>query len=437
MSAAMRRVSRYWFLAASKLMCMQWEWSDAVPYGATDGRTLLLNKAGLEKLCQQPDPTGLIAFLLVHEALHALLGHGWRLARMTQPNTANIAADYVINAMIAERNRELGKVVFPFIEGTLLDESLSGNKSVEQLYRELLKGTQPPTPQSNDTSNDEQQESTDPDASGDSGSPTPSDDPSAGDPVAGDSADAGEGANDLSDFVGKGGKDCFEPAPDNDETLAEAIAACEEANERVLLADAIDRKTSGASDSTGQRVADQRIRTQVVDWSVLLREWLLRSTSSGWNSPYNHVLYQCTKLVGAGRRARAAGTIVLVLDSSGSVGAATYTKFMQQAQAILDELKPEQLILLSVAHHVADSLILEAGQQVPDRLKGGGGTLFQPAFDWLAARHIEPDVMVYLTDGWSSDLGSLREPNYPLLWLSTSRRRADYKVGEVIEINDF
>jgi predicted metal-dependent peptidase len=110
---------------------------------------------------------------------------------------------------------------------------------------------------------------------------------------------------------------------------------------------------------------------------------------------------------------------------------------MQQAQAILDELKPEQLILLSVAHHVADSLILEAGQQVPDRLKGGGGTLFQPAFDWLAARLIEPDVMVYLTDGWSSDLGSLREPNYPLLWLSTSRRRADYKVGEVIEINDF
>ena len=146
LAAAMRSVSRHWFLAYSKLMSMEWEWSTAIPYGATDGRRLLLNKEGIAKLCRQPNPSGLIAFLLVHEALHALLGHGWRLAKLKDSTLANVAADYVINAMIAMRNRELKREVFPFIEGVLLDEALSGDKSAEQLYRELTK-PQPPDPQ--------------------------------------------------------------------------------------------------------------------------------------------------------------------------------------------------------------------------------------------------------------------------------------------------
>jgi predicted metal-dependent peptidase len=74
---------------------------------------------------------------------------------------------------------------------------------------------------------------------------------------------------------------------------------------------------------------------------------------------------------------------------------------------------------------------------VPQSLRGGGGTAFQPAFDWLRDNHFEPDVMVYLTDGWSSDLHRLQEPDYPLLWLSTSRNRKDFPIGEVIEITDF
>jgi predicted metal-dependent peptidase len=81
--------------------------------------------------------------------------------------------------------------------------------------------------------------------------------------------------------------------------------------------------------------------------------------------------------------------------------------------------------------------MLESGDYVPQSLKGGGGTKFQPAFDWLADNFIEPDVMVYLTDGWSPDLHRLQEQGYPLLWLSTSRNRKDYPIGDVIEITDF
>jgi predicted metal-dependent peptidase len=480
MSTALRLVSRHWFLAYSKLMSMRWEWSTRVPYGATDGHRLLLNRKGLEKLAHQPNGVGLTAFLLVHEALHALLGHGWRCANMRDKRTANVAADYVINAMIAMRNRELGREVFPFIEGVLLDESLSGDKSVEQLYRELVRpdpdaATQPqpqPQPQGSNEEQDKQdseegsgQESQDDetqdgdgdpdcggepdvgdrggdadntDDSGEGGSDDDSPCPEDGDGVGhgeGDAVDAPDGG-DLSDFVGTGADDTFAPDPEDGETYDEVTQRIEEDNDRILMADEIDRRSSGQSGATGQRVASQRVDSNKLDWADLCREWLNQRVRLGWDSPFNHSIYGATKLVCAGRRSNKAGTIVLVLDTSGSIGAATYAKFLAQAQDILDDLKPESLILLSVSHAVMDARTLETGDMVPDTLKGGGGTAFQPAFDWLVVNDIEPDVMIYLTDGDSCDLATLQPVDYPLLWLSTYKPASAFPIGEVLEITN-
>ena len=40
--------------------------------------------------------------------------------------------------MIVRRNRELEREIFPPIDGIYLDESFSGHKSAEQIYRELI-----------------------------------------------------------------------------------------------------------------------------------------------------------------------------------------------------------------------------------------------------------------------------------------------------------
>ena len=93
LSAAMRRVSQHWPLAYGKLLALRWEATDATSSGATDGRRLLLNPDGLAKLDKTSDPVGLTAFLLVHEALHALLNHALRLRLLADAKTANIAAD--------------------------------------------------------------------------------------------------------------------------------------------------------------------------------------------------------------------------------------------------------------------------------------------------------------------------------------------------------
>lgn len=454
LAAAMRSVSRHWFLAYSKLMSMDWQWSDAIPYGATDGRRLLLNKAGIDKLCRQPNASGLIAFLLVHESLHALLGHGWRLAKMTDAKRANVAADYVINAMIAMRNRELGREVFPFIEGVLLDESLSGDKSAEQLYRELTKPEQPqpeqPKPeQSNDDTDEQQADDTEEDQQTEDpadreGEGASDDVPDTGDDGAdtdGDSGDADKSdsqddADDLSDFVGTGAEDNVEPEAEGEETMADAIDKIEEDNDRILIADEISKRQQSETGTTGQRIGSQRQHGSALGWPDLLREWLTSRSRSGWDAPFNAPIYSTTGVVAAGRRSKKAGDIVLVLDTSGSIGQRTYDRFLQEAQAVLDELKPERLHLLSVSHVVADAVTLETGDVVPDKLKGGGGTAFQPAFDWVSKNIDDLDVMVYLTDGWSYDLPSLPQVTFPLLWLTTQRAVTDFKIGEAIAITE-
>ena len=442
LSVAMRTTSRYWFLTHSKLMSMKWQWSDAVPYGATDGSTLLLNRVGIDKLSRQPNGAGLIAFLLVHEALHALLGHGWRLAKLGNRQTANIAADYVINAMIANRNREIGKEVFPFIDGVLLDEELSGDNSAEQLYRILSKPiqqdqTNPKSQQDNDTDDDTTNDNDDNDNATDDGEPPHDDegDDTSGDDGSDTDSSIDDSGDDLSDFVGTGAPDTFEPESEDGESQQQTINRLEEANDSIFIADEIDRRQQTDGGTTASRLQGQRTSSSL-SWPDLLREWLSKRSRNGWDSPFNNAIFQTTGLIAAGRRTRNAGEIVLVLDTSGSIGQRTYDRFLSEAQAVLDDLKPDKVHLLSVSHEVADAVSLEAGGIVPASLKGGGGTRFKPAFEWVAEHAQDVDVMVYLTDGYSNDLSEITYVDFPLLWLSTGAPTNAFKAGEVIEITD-
>ena len=442
LSVAMRTTSRYWFLTHSKLMSMKWQWSDAVPYGATDGSTLLLNRVGIDKLSRQPNGAGLIAFLLVHEALHALLGHGWRLAKLGNHKTANIAADYVINAMIANRNREIGKEVFPFIDGVLLDEELSGDNSAEQLYRILSKPiqqdqTNSKPQQDNDTNDDTTNDNDDNGDTTDDGDPSHDDegDDTSGGGGSDTDSSIDDSGDDLSDFVGTGAPDTFEPESEDGESQQQTINRIEEANDSIFIADEIDRRQQTEGGTTASRLQGQRTSSSL-SWPDLLREWLSKRSRNGWDSPFNNAIFQTTGLIAAGRRTRNAGEIVLVLDTSGSIGQRTYDRFLSEAQAVLDDLKPDKVHLLSVSHVVADAVSLEAGDIVPASLKGGGGTKFKPAFDWVAEHAQDVDVMVYLTDGYSSDLSEITHVDFPLLWLSTGAPTHAFKAGEVIEITD-
>lgn len=473
LSTAIRLTSRYFYVAYSKLMSLRWEWTDVTPFGATDGERLLLNPKGIAALEKQDKGVNLIAFLLVHEALHALLGHSWRLRKLPNHQKANIAADYVINFLIKQQNKKIGRDIFLLIDGCLINDQLDPSWSAEKLYRQLPDDEQQqpqPDPQQcnsddsedsdeeDDTPCDLNPESGDDSDDSDSGSTDQDDQSSDGDDESddsegsspsdsegdqdGDDSDGSGGANDPTDangdvdfskFPGTGASDLMEPELDG-RTEDEFVEQQETINERVMIADQIDRQQMSDTGSVGVRISQQRQEFSGIDWYNRLSEWLMKRSRNGWNSPMNVSEYITTGLISAGRRGKRCGDIVFVLDSSGSIGEATYSRFLDAGRQCLDELEPENIHILSVSHMVCDAVTLQAGDTVPDSLKGGGGTRFQPAFDWVQDNVDDPDVLVYLTDGYAGDRLTIQPVDYPVLWLSTGCCIGDYPFGEVMEI---
>jgi predicted metal-dependent peptidase len=365
---ALRRISSQWYLCYSKLLALEWHVTDdpSIPYGATDGRRLILNNKGVEEMADGDLGVDALVFLLCHEALHALLGHSWRATKLSNKKLANIAADYIVNAMIEDQKLKT-------IPDIYLDHSVSGDWSLEQLYRRLL--------------NDE----------------PPSEKNSTGD-------------------------DLVEMELDKTEDLEEIIDKLSAANEAMLVADAAHAKSSGEE---ATRCYDRGSPTPI-RWQDLLREFFCEKMHSRWISPVNRPIYGTTKLVCLGRAKQRSGTLVVAIDTSGSVNAKMLSDFLSEVETIIEQTNPIVTHVISASHRVCDHVVVERGDPIPVSLKGGGGTMFQPTFDYITAQGIDPAVVVYLTDGYACDATKLNDPAYPILWVTTGATNMNH--GDIISV---
>ncbi|MFN4909384.1 MAG: VWA-like domain-containing protein [Bacteroidota bacterium] len=454
----MRRVRCHWPLAYSKLLAMRWEETNATPYGATDGIKLVLNPDGLDRISKTSDPVGFCAFLLVHEALHAMLSHGARLAKFTDRDAANRAADYIINAMIVHRNKQVFAKVpmipFPLIPNVLFDEALSGDKSVEQLYDELFKSPEPdkqpqsgqqddPQDQSDDPQDQSVDQSDDADDAGDAGGSDSGDADDDDQPTNGDSSDSSpiDGKSDSEilgqDWVGGGAEDTFKPEadPSNGKSEDDVAREIEDQNEQIILGEQLNHKAGlvGATDT--RKIEQLRSFREGMDWADYLKQWFTARCQSGWDKPFNAPIFTTTGLVSAGRQKKDINELAVVIDTSCSVPQEILREMLEAVQDALDTLRPDTIYLLSVDHKVEEVIELRHGDQVPTSIKGGGGTLFKPAFDWIEENASHIDGLVYLTDGEAYDWIELQEPPYPVLWLDYGRHPEVYKFGERVKVS--
>jgi predicted metal-dependent peptidase len=100
--------------------------TDEVPTAATDGQTLMLNQAFMEGQTQPHFQS-----ILLHEVLHMALEHIERMKDvfMSDPQTANIAADIVVNGIIGDNGLSLP-------EDAIQDPDLK-HLSVREIYNIL------------------------------------------------------------------------------------------------------------------------------------------------------------------------------------------------------------------------------------------------------------------------------------------------------------
>jgi predicted metal-dependent peptidase len=114
------------------------------------------------------------------------------------------------------------------------------------------------------------------------------------------------------------------------------------------------------------------------------------------------------------------GEIVVVVDTSGSIGEHELKQFGGEIKAIVGDVKPEKTHVIYCDSQVNKVEVFTQDDEIV-MLKGvgGGGTSFRPPFEYVKKKHIEPMALIYLTDMYGDFPGS--PPSYPVLWGSTTK----------------
>ena len=174
-----------------------------------------------------------------------------------------------------------------------------------------------------------------------------------------------------------------------------------------------------------------------LDWRTLLRRYMTDATRSdySWSLPNRRFIDSGLYLPSI--HSEGIETIAVIVDTSGSLPAATLAAFWAELREVAAEIRPESVVVLQV-----DAAVRDAAEYAPDdlpdeiALKGRGGTDFRPGFEWLDAQGIQPGVCLYFTDMGCSDYPE-SEPAYPTVWVNYSTPPSDWNRepwGERIDI---
>ena len=126
--------------------------------------------------------------------------------------------------------------------------------------------------------------------------------------------------------------------------------------------------------------------------------------------------------------------VAVTVDTSGSITRAELDEFLSEINALKGLLRARVTLIACDAEICGDGpWLFEPWEplKLPERLGGGGGTRFTPAFEWLAGQDRAPDLLVYFTDA-VGEFPPLA-PNYPVLWLVKGRQRVPW--GQRIQLN--
>ena len=422
-AAAERRLRNYGGLGYQSYLSMPIIESTETKYGATDCRSLFLNPEGLALLTGSKDPVGFLAFLLLHESLHAMLRHVLRCMGFEDRELANIACDYFVNGIIDDINKSVkGFDPFPIIDGAYLDQKLIEGHDVRSLYNYLLSQKPPEPPEGNDGNDGND---------GNEGNDDGNDDGNDGN-------DDGQ-PDDLSD-IHKG--DFITPSLKGSETLQDFERDVNQKIEENAAQAAMDKLAGIAigDDPILKKVVETRSEFQQVDWTEHVADWMDSSIEGGSFDGIDASLYAGTGLVEDIKSCRNVGDLVVFIDTSGSVvdDDPIVTSALDQLEGLMNNIRAKSVRVVHADNTVRWDEELRAGDVIDRELRGGWGTKFKPSFDWLSENVPNPAGVIYITDGEATDWRKVEEPDCPVLWLDYGWRRGEsspYFFGKVVSID--
>jgi predicted metal-dependent peptidase len=390
----------------------------AVPTMATDGQRIVYDPAFVNSL-----PPAELEAVLAHEVLHCALGHHCRRGQR-DPRLWNEAADLAINPLLVANG-------FSLPAGALIDPAFD-NLSAEEIYARLLQGN-------SGSSGGKQTQSQQPLGSGCSAAS-----PQQGSPcqeprkpsldnelVPQDErrAETGGGATPSPRPGGFG--EVLDATTEDGQPASEAEKSRQQHEWNIAADQAIrSAKARGHEPASLDRPLSESRETKQ-DWTTILRDFIAARTPSDyrWNPPNRR--YVASGLYLPSVEKAGLGTIAIGVDTSGSIGEHELEQFAGEISAISDEAQPEAIHVIYCDAAVQSSQQFGPSEPIDLEPRGGGGTDFRPVFEWVEENGIAPVCLIYLTDLCCHSYPAV--PEYPVLWVTDSRRTAPF--GETVRIS--
>lgn len=173
-----------------------------------------------------------------------------------------------------------------------------------------------------------------------------------------------------------------------------------------------------------------------VNWRVLLQDFVDQAarTDYSWMHPNPRYITQGVYLPGL--HTRTPGTMVVAIDTSGSVSDSQLAGFASEVSSILETHDTCLEVIYADREVQGKETFTRADLPLILSPEGGGGTDFRPVFDLVEKEGISPCCLVYLTD-LCCDRFPDSPPPYPVLWVNTERFRwKEPPFGRVIDMEE-
>ena len=424
----------------SLILGMPLIWTEVLPTMATDGKHLFVNPTFVEELAS----TTALCGILVHEGGHKAFFHHLRRGNRN-PEGYNIAGDVVINWIIEKQSKwALPESALRYDtlheQGYTLSKA-DGTYSTEQLYAEL-KNQNPEDDQGDDDQGDQSGDDQQDDQQGDQqGDDQPSDDQQGQSESEGEGKSEGQGQGDpFADPTGTG--IVIDAENDDGEELSEVEQAeMEQSVLRDLQQAAATAQKAGKLPAWAKGYVED-LRDAKIDWS---EELVNACDQCGTDSKHDwkrldKKMLRSQGLLSPRRVKSGVGNMVVAFDTSGSVlyqtladGTKAYEALMSEVITIAEDIQPSEVTVIYCDSTITQVDTFEDASEIDANTLvkvGGGGTRFDPPFDYVAENDIEPDIFIYLSDLEARFPST--EPDYPVIWVSTTKEVAPW--GQTITL---
>jgi predicted metal-dependent peptidase len=339
--------------------------SDKVPTAMTDGIRIYVNPQFFEKLQPQEKKA-----ILLHELMHVVQLHPTRSKKYIKQGVphviVNMVADAKANQYIEKHIKKLKAItpIMPHDIERVFEISDVEKKSFEEIMDEILKK------QCCDRGKDK-------------GDTPPIPDLPVDDGDYGETKPLNEGDE-----------------SDNDKKSLEEI---ERQILKKLLESAMTAKQIGRLPAELERLVDE-IAKPKVHWKRLLRSVLAKglgkSVKRTWSRPSRKIPNSYP-----GKETLKVGTVVVLVDTSGSIGQKELRQFVGEIYAIAKEVA--KVVVIPWDAKAYEPIVMKSYRDIEKvrvGLKGGGGTIIRPALELVDKKYNDAERIVILSDWYIGDL---------------------------------